>query len=192
MKIGKEISVSEITKPVFKAFILFIAGLMNLNPFILIKIFDFIIIILENQMKKTLILISILILYLITFSSSKTHKSEEDDDSRDDKPVTRSHSYSKSVFYSSSNINGKKRSRYSKSENEEHRTKKGNNPALVRKFNQKWDKRNDGPLVHQRKAYSNHPEERKYLRNRWKKRYYSRREEKVLCLFYSEIYEEFQ
>ena len=191
MKIGKEISVSEITKPVFKAFILFIAGLMNLNPFILIKIFDFFIILLGHQMKKTLILILILMLYLITFSSSKTYKGEEDD-SGDDKPVTRSHSYSKSFSYSSSNINGKKRSRYSKSENEEHRTKRGNNPAVVRKFNQKWDKRNDGPVVHQRKAYSNHPEERRYLRNKWRKRYYSRREEKVLCLFYSEIYEEFQ
>jgi hypothetical protein len=141
-------------------------------------------------MKKTLILILILMLYLITFSSSKTYKGEEDD-SGDDKPVTRSHSYSKSFSYSSSNINGKKRSRYSKSENEEHRTKRGNNPAVVRKFNQKWDKRNDGPVVHQRKAYSNHPEERRYLRNKWRKRYYSRREEKVYCLFHVEIYKEF-
>lgn len=120
---------------------------------------------------------------LISISFAKTKKGEEDSDSKDDEPVNNSHSYSKSVFYSSSNINGKKRSRYSKRESEEHRNKRGNNPAKIRKFHQKWDKRNDGPLVHQKKAFSNDPEERKYLRNKWRKRLYSEREEKVISFF---------
>ena len=134
-------------------------------------------------MKSNMMLFLLILIYLLVITKCRLHK-EEDKEPKDDEPVVHSHTYSKSEIYSSSNVNRKKRKHYTKNESEEHRSKRGNRPAKIRRFQERWHKHNNQPTEIKRRAYTNYPGEKKYLKNKWRKTYLPKEKEKVFFINY--------
>jgi hypothetical protein len=124
------------------------------------------------------VLLALFVIFPATENRSQ-EKDHQNEPKADEEPVIRSHSFSKTEVYSSSNRNGKKRTNYSKNESEEHRLKRGNRPAQVRRYWEKWHRKNGGNTKIMKKAYSNVKGEKKILRNRWRKGFLTKNEEKV-------------
>lgn len=141
-------------------------------------------------MKRSIVWLAIFICINIFLVSTRHSEDKEKDNyspDSSDEPESRSYSYSKSEVYSSSNVNGKRRSNYRKNESEVHRSKRKNKPEVVRKYWEKWHRKNGGPIKVWKKAYSNARGERKYLRNKWKRSHLDSRNHKVSDIFTKRI-----
>ena len=134
----------------------------------------------KNNKMKNLIILYIFILTLLMTNCNKPNENDYPSRPEEEEPNIKSQTYIKSEVYSSSVVNGKRKSNYRKSEREIHRSKKGKNPFRVRKYFENWEKRNGSPTLVKRKAWSNHPEERKFLDNEWRKTNLSPEMERVL------------